>query len=76
MLPCAVMGIGTGFEEEGAASHLCVLQKVGVCFLFKTARRFTSARNANQASTQGIQKMQKNKQNRPFARIHASHVAI
>jgi hypothetical protein len=67
------MGIGTGFEEEGAANHLCVLQKVGVCVLFKTARRFTSARYANQTSTQGIQK---NKQNRPFARIQIAQNAI
>jgi hypothetical protein len=50
------MGIGTGFEEEGAANHLCVLQKVGVCFLFKTARRFTSARNANQVCTERYSK--------------------
>jgi hypothetical protein len=57
-----VVGIGTGFEEEGAANNFCVLHTAGVCFLFKTARRFTPPRNANQASTKGYSKQQKIKE--------------
>jgi hypothetical protein len=64
------MGTGTGFEGEGAAIPSCALQKADVCFPFKTARQFTSARNANQARTEWYSSG-KNKQNRLFALIQA-----